>query len=75
MKKGYRIRLLLTSISFLALFLGMNHTNEARAAEEGGQVQTDAGIVMRKAKKTTDSSDKPPIPKKKPVVVCRKQVI
>ncbi len=69
MKQINKIQFVLLPIIFLALSFGT--INEAWAVEEGGQVQTNAGVVLRKAKttssQTSDSSNEPLTPKEKPV--------
>ncbi|GGC91462.1 LPXTG cell wall anchor domain-containing protein [Enterococcus wangshanyuanii] len=69
MKQINKIQFVLLPIIFLALSFGT--INEAWAVEEGGQVQTNAGVVLRKAKttpnQTSDSSKKSLLPKEKPV--------
>ncbi|WP_086314879.1 hypothetical protein A5821_002468 [Enterococcus sp. 7F3_DIV0205] len=67
MKKHRIIRFILTPLIFLAVSFGT--INEGWAAEEGGQVQTNAGIVFQKTDpstpQTSDSTHNEPSNKEK----------
>ncbi|ALS36032.1 LPXTG-motif cell wall-anchored protein [Enterococcus rotai] len=70
MKKHRIIRFILIPLIFLAVSFGTN--NRGWAAEEGGQVQTNAGIVLKKSNTETEqtsesTTNESSIREKKPV--------
>ena len=62
MNKVKKIKFLLFPLMFLLIVLFSSAVHNA--AEEGGQVQTDAGIVLYPAETSTSDSSKPDDPSK-----------